>query len=93
MLASQIAVLVAIIVATGKHKDALASIARSAEAAELRAREQAAPPVIEKPVAPEVRHAPNSLRVSLPEGWEWRGCMADSSSVEILLSPSTGSPP
>lgn len=88
--AGQVAVLLALITATGKYKDILASIARSAEAAELSAREKPAPPSVEKPAAPvaEGPHQPDSLRVSLPEGWQWRGCLAQSSSVEILLSPS-----
>lgn len=87
--AGNVAVLVALLSGAAKHEDALASIARSAEAAEIREREVASPPEPTMPV--DKSQGPNSFRVSLPQGWQWRGCMAGLNSVEILMTPA--SPP
>lgn len=92
--AGNVAVLVALLLGTSKHADALASIASSAAAAETRQREANSPPAPPAPVHEREASEPqgaNSFRVSLPEGWQWRGCMAGSNSVEILMTPA--SPP
>ena len=92
--AGNVAVLVALLLGTLKHGDALVSIARSAAAAEPREREANSPPALVAPLHERDVSEPqgaNSFRVSLPEGWQWRGCMARSNSVEILMTPA--SPP
>jgi len=91
LLLSSSAVLVALLMGTTEHREALEAIARSAESA----RAEAAVAVEEPPETTTYRGqrppspataGEQSLQISVPEGWQWRGCrVASPDKIEILL--------
>lgn len=90
VFAGNVAVLVALVLGGSQNGDAIAAVAKAAE-------HVAPPPYPERPTEPRRRaeepsagrpSTEKTLRVSVPEDWQWRGCRAhDGGEVEILFAP------
>ena len=77
-----VSLLIALVHGAGQNQNALESIAKSAELSRIR--EEAQKPLM--PAPGESRPPASVLRVSMPEGWRWRGCqVSGAGDVEILL--------
>lgn len=90
LVVCNVALLIALVHGGATNRDALVSIARAVEIEALREDRERVVPVEEAPrVRPATTTGTNeqAFRISVPEGWQWRGCrMPDSSTVDILLA-------